>query len=307
MKKEEMASKKRKLRFRLMLATIVTVIVVLVFPTSLGLATISAVGADGFPLLPENLAEISESLAESAEQFAAELFGDYPEKSSDFTSQLLTTYEKARDKDVIIFFNSGGWGWNLAETSSGWLSILGGIQTELRYLGYTSLVLNYQRTERSIIGQIDECVDMLSLYPEKSKNLAYQAEFLTNHIPDLKVILAGESDGTIICDMAMSVLRDNPRVYSIQTGPPFWHKQRAQERSLALTSSGLGPDVFSRGDLLAMLAATLENFFGLPRPVDSAGHIMYYIGAPGHDYRWSYPGVHNPIIDFLYQNFEPKF
>jgi len=302
-----MARKHRRIRLRLTVAMVLVVIVVLVFPASLGVARISTIGTDGFPLLLDDLSAIPQALAEGAEEMAAELFRDDYEKSIDFTSQLLATYEQAKDKDVVLFFNPGGWGWNLAETSAEWLSILGGIQFELRNLGYTSLVLSYQRTEMSLMGQIDEFVSMLSSYPEKSKHLAYGAEFLTSHIPDLKVILAGESDGTIICDMAMSMLKDNPRVYSIQTGPPFWHKQRTLERTLALTSNGLVPDAFSQGDLLAMLAASLENFFGFPRVPDSPGHIMFYIGAPGHDYRWSYPGVYSKITEFLYQNFEPEW
>ena len=294
----------RRRRFRFTLAMIVVFGVVFLFPTSLGLAQISAIGTGGFPLLLEDISDIPESMAQSAEQLAAELFGDYPEKGVDFTDQLLATYEQAKDRDVVIFFNSGGWGWNLADASPGWFSILSGIQVELRNLGCETLVLNYQRTEDNLIGRVDEFMSMISLYPNKAKDLALQVGFLTRHVPGLKVILAGESDGTIICDMAMSILKDNDRVFSIQTGPPFWHKQRATERSLVLTNSGLGPDVFAQGDLFAMLAASLEDFFGFPRDRASPGNIMYYIGAPGHDYHWCYPGVYPEIINFLNHNFK---
>lgn len=299
-------NKHRRLRFRLTLTMMALVIVVLIFPASLGLAQISAIGTGGFPLALDDISDIPESLIESAEQLAAEFFGDSPEKGSDFTTQLLAIYEKAKDKDVVILFNSGGWGWNLADASPGWLSILSGIRLELRDLGYKSLVLNYQRTENNLIGQIDEFISMVSFYPEKASALAHRVKFLTDNLPDLKVIMAGESDGAIISDMAMGILKDNPRVYSIQTGPPFWHKPRMLERSLTLTSSGLRSDVFSQGDLFAMLAASLENFFGFPRGPNSAGNIMYYIGAPGHDYWWQYPGVYSEISDFLYRNFEPE-
>ena len=299
-----MMDKRRKFRFRLTLVMIIVFGGVLLFPTSLGLAQISAIGTGGFPLLREDISEIPESMAQSAEQLAAELFGDYPEKGAGFAEQLLATYEQAKDRDVVIFFNSGGWGWNLAEASPGWLSILSGVQFELKRLGCETLVLNYQRTENNFIGRVDEFVSMISLYPDKARDLALQVEFLTKHIPDLKVILAGESDGTIICDMTMSILKDNPRVFSIQTGPPFWHKQRAWERSLVLKSSGLGPDVFAQGDLFAMLAASLEDFFGFPRDGASSGNIMYHIGAPGHDYWWYYPGVYTEVIDFLDRNFK---
>ncbi len=297
----------RKIRFRLTLALLISLGVVLLFPASLGVAQISAIGSGGNPLLLEDISDIPESLAQSARQLASELFGEYPEKGKSFTSELLATYKKAEENDVVIFFNSGGWGWNLAEASPGWLSILSGIQVELRMLGYKSLVLNYRRTENNLIGQIDEFASMVTLYPEKARGLAYLVKFLTENLPDLKVILAGESNGSVICDMAMNMLKDNPRVFSIQTGPPFWHKQRAPERSLVLTNSGFGPDVFSEGDLFAMLAASLEDLFGFPKGEANSGHIMYYIGAPGHDYRWYYPGVYTRIVDFLHHNFEPKW
>jgi len=285
---------------------IVLIGVVLLFPTSLGLAQISAIGTGGHPLSLDDISSIPGTLTESAEHLAAELFGDFPEKSNGFTSQLLATYERAKESDVLIFFNSGGWGWNLADVSPGWLSILSGMQLELRDLGYRSLVLNYQRTEGNFIGLVDEVLSMISLYPQKARRLAFLVNFLTSNLPDLRVILTGESNGTIICDMTMNLLEDNPRVFSIQTGPPFWHKTKALERSLVLTSNGLGPDVFSQGDLFTMLATSLEGFFGFPRDGSRPGHVMYYIGAPGHDYSWGYPGVYPEVIGFLYRNFEPK-
>ena len=58
----------------------------------------------------------------------------------------------------------------------------------------------------------------------------------------LKVIIAGESTGTVITDKAMGILKNDPRVYSIQTGTPFWHKSSSLERTLLMNTNGATMD-----------------------------------------------------------------
>jgi len=128
-------------------------------------------------------------------------------------------------------------------------------------------------------------------------------EFLTGHIPDLKVIIAGESDGTVISDSTMHLLRDNPRVYSIQTGPPFWHQNVVRERTLVLEDNGMHPDSFSQGDLPTMVIASIKELMGIPQPEENSGRILSFLRAPGHDYRWRYPAVYTKVTGFLENNF----
>jgi hypothetical protein len=128
-------------------------------------------------------------------------------------------------------------------------------------------------------------------------------EFLTTHLPELRVIIAGESNGTIICDQVMSILADNPRVYSIQSGPPFWHDSVPLDRTLVMTYNGRTPDSFSQGEVLTVAQANLRALFGLPEPPNESGAILHFIKAPGHDYWWQYPEVYRQITDFLEQNF----
>ena len=147
---------------------------------------------------------------------------------------------------------------------------------------------------------------MISLYPSQASDLASKIEFLTKHVEDLKVIIVGESNGSIIADTVMNILRNNSQVYSIQTGPPFWHKNITLERTLVLKSNEIIPDSFSQGDILIMLASTLESLFGFPQPGDNSGKILLYMGSPGHEYWWQHPGVRSQIAGFLHQNFELK-
>ena len=285
----------------MILTIVLSLAIVVMVPSSLVPGIAREVGSEGPSLSDYDFSVVPQSVTEDAVELAAELFEDYQEKRDDFVDQLLATYLEAKDKDFILFFNSGGFGWNLLEVSPDWYSIFTGIQSVLDSSGYTSLWLNYQRTADHLEGRLDELMSIISLYPAKARDLAFRVEFLTDHIPDLRVIVCGESNGTLICDMAMNILRDNPRVYSIQTGPPFWHKNIMLDRTLVMRSSGIIPDSFSQGGFFTMLSATLEDFFGFPRSGSISGNILYYVGAPGHEYWWRTPGVYSQITGFLEQ------
>lgn len=298
-----MVSKIRRLGVLVALTAVLLFGIVLVALSYSEVGVTSGIGSAGLSLSTYDLSIVPQSVAEDAAKLATELFGDYQEKYNDFASQLLATYVEAKDKDFVVVFNAGGWGWNLLESSPGWHSIFTGIKSELDKLGYTSLLLDYQRTGETWRGIMDEVVEMLTLYPSKAKNLAYRVEFLTNHIPDLRVIVTGESDGTVISDSAMNILRNNPQVYSIQTGPPFWHKPIMLDRTLVLDNNGRTPDTFSQGDVPTMLWASLKDLLGLPQPEEKSGRILDFLLAPGHDYWWQYPTVYSEITNFLEKNF----
>lgn len=296
-----------KRRIGVVLAIVLPLLVVVLVLTASQVGVTSKIGSGGLPLSASDLSMVPQSVTEDATKLATELFGDVPEEYDDFVNQLLGTYLEAKDKDFVIVFNSGGWGWNLVEASPGWWTIFTGIETELNSSGHTSLLLNYQRTVDSWQGRLDEIVEILNGYSSKSENLACRIEFLTTHIPDLRVILAGESTGAIISDQTMNILADNPDVYSIQTGPPFWHENIMLDRTLVMTDNGLSPDAYSQGDLPTMIRANLRALFGLDKPNAKSGTILRYILAPGHEYWWEYPGVYPEITNFLFTNFSTKY
>lgn len=301
-----MASNIRRLGVLVALTAVLLLGVVLLALSYTEVGIASEIGTGGLPLSTYDLSAVPQSVVEDATRVAMELFGDYQEKYEDFANQLLATYVEAKDKDFVVIFNAGGWGWNLLETSPGWHSIFAGIEAELDNLGYTSLLLDYQRTSEDWRGIIDEGVEMITSYPAKAKELACRVEFLTEHVPDLRVIVTGESDGTVISDRTMNILQDNPQVYSIRTGPPFWHKPIMLDRTLLLDNNGRTPDSFSRGDIPAMLWASLKDLLGLPQPEEESGRILKFLRAPGHDYRWQYPHVYSQITNFLEENFGLK-
>ena len=262
--------------------------------------------AAGFDLATQDFSEVPQSVMDDAAVLATELFGDSLDRYQAFVDQLLASYAQSTDKDFLVVFNSGGWGWNLPQKSPGWSSILSGVQSELDDLGYTSLVLNYRRTDESTWGCVKEFIEVLSNYPSKAMDLTQRVEFLTSHNPDLKIIVAGESNGTVIVDNVMDALQDNQQVYSIQTGSPFWHSPVENERKLVLNDNGTGPDAFNAGDIPAMVWFSLKASLGITHPDDRPGTIFLYLKAPGHDYSWQYPQVCSQIKEFLTVNFETK-
>jgi hypothetical protein len=256
------------------------------------------------PGLPKyDYSAVPQSVLEDATALAREMVGEGRDKLQGFIDQLVATYMEARDTDVVIVFNSGGWGWNLTMETPGWASILDGIKSELDNLGYKSLVLNYRRTSSGVWGCIKEFIEAVARYPRKARELAKRVEFLTDHIPSLKVIVTGESTGTVISDKAMGILQDKPQVYSIQTGTPFWHKPTALDRTLLMNSNGKGIDTFSYGNVPAVVWATFKSWFGLSSTEDNPGNILSWLRAPGHDYSWQYPGVCSEVVKFLANNF----
>ena len=294
----------RKLGILLTLAAVLLLGVFLLAISYIDIGFADLIGEKESPVTINDFSEIPESVAEDATAMAMELYGDCHDEYVEFANQLLTAYIEAKDKDFVVIFNSGGWGNDMLENSPGWRGICQGIEAELDKLGYSSLILDYRRSAESMRGVVKEFVEVVSVYPSKAKNLASRVEFLTRNVPDLKIIVAGESNGVIISDAVMNMLHDNPKVYSIQTGTPFWYKRATLERTLALEGNGMVPDSFSRGDIPAMVIASLKALVGISSPEEEdPGRIFYFVRAPGHDYNWQYPGVNLKITDFLEENF----
>jgi hypothetical protein len=265
--------------------------------TELGIA--SEVGLNMLPESSFDLSAVPQSVVDNAVEMATSLFQGNQEKRKAFVEQLLAMYCEAEDKDVVVLFNPGGWGWNVADSSTGWQTILTGIGTELSESGYKPLLLNYQRSVNSLRGHTKELIEMFTGYSAKAGDLSSRIEFLTENLSGIKIILAGESNGSIICDRVMAMQKDNERVLSIQTGPPFWHRSLNIDRELVLNDNGVIPDSFSRGDFITLARANLLTCFGMFNSDSESGTILLHLQAPGHRYSWLYPEVRSKIENFL--------
>ena len=129
---------------------LLTAVWMALFYTEVGMA--KEIGIHEPELKDFEYAALPQPVIDDAVEMAAEFFDDSAEKIQGFVDQLLATYLEAKDTDVVVVFNSGGWGWNLTPETPGWESILDGIKTQLEELGYRSLVLNYRRTSGGVRG-----------------------------------------------------------------------------------------------------------------------------------------------------------
>jgi hypothetical protein len=284
---------------------VVAVVAVFVISLVVGLTAstvgaVSEVGTEGqYLTLEDDLSYVPQSVLDDARSLSLELLG---KNDDNFVNELLSSFIKSSDKDLVIFFNPGGWGYNVLEQTPGWQSILAGIQSELGIADINSLVLTYQRTVNSIQGHLGELVEMVRGYSSKAKSLAQRIQFLTTHNPHLKVVIAAESMGTLISSKVMEILADNDQVFSIQTGQPPWDRHDSDAKTLVINDNGDIPDSFSEGNIPVIIKANLEKLLLLRRDEDDNGQILGNVAAPGHDYAWYYPLISSEVSLFLDQN-----
>lgn len=296
----------RRVELGVAFAVVLAAVLVIVAPSPRNPGTMYELGLWGEPVNFGGGDEMSwEELYGEASELAQDIYGIGSRESASLANQMLGTYYAATNYDILLIFNSGGWGWSPASEAEGWGSIIEGVAEELRNLGYSVGAMEYQRTTRDMWGPVTEINEILAsavgLPMGKAQELAARIEFLLNNIPGVQLILLGESNGASICEYAFRILSDSDRVYTIQTGPPFWHGSIYSERSLVMRSNGEVDDCFSNGDIFTLIGANLSSLLGVSDT--EPGAILYYVGAPGHEYSWSYPEVAGQIIDFLRLNF----
>ncbi|AII61217.1 hypothetical protein [Dehalococcoides mccartyi] len=253
--------------------------------------------SSGEKLDKDDLSEVPENICNEAAKLAVQFFPDNPAKQSEYQKNLLAAYLTIKNIDLLLLFNPGGFGYARISASKGWESITTGISGLTKSWGLRTLVLDYQRTAHSLTGKFSEVLASSSHSVSKARELSSKLIFLLKYLPNLKIVLGSESNGSVSANNTLLFLKDNPSVVSIETGPPVWHKGFDHERRLLLRSNGLVPDSFSYGDIKTILSANFMALFG--RSPKSPGNVLLYIGAPGHEYSWEHAEVKNQITNFL--------
>ena len=205
----------------------------------------------------------------------------------------------ATQNDVIIIFNSGGWGNTPLEKAEDFAPIIEEIEKTLKDWGYNSLVIPYIRTKDDFLGKITGAKDFLSSFKSSSEILAEKVEFLVEQFPDKKIIMAGLSSGAALVDETIEEISENSQIYAIEVGTPFWTETFESENILQLNNDG--KDSLSAGEIRTLLFTLIKAPFkwisskvsGQNLPFSQAFH------APGHDYFWDSPEVGSQIVSFL--------
>jgi hypothetical protein len=261
----------------------------------------------------------SKSIVEQqAWQTAAKVVGASKKGQEQFVAELLGLYYKVKDSDLVIFCMPGGWGKKpLADNSEG-RSWLIGMETEIAKLGYRYCQVDDIRTGNGLFAYLFELKEQLTHYPSKAKEVAAEIDFLTQQVKGLKVVITGQSNGAAFAGEVITRLKDNPEVYSIQVGIPFWHRVAQASRSLVIDNNGIGADALTDRDLLSLVKVNLGKIFIINHapsftPIDwviTRAILVFWpynfgwgLKAPGHKYMWEYPGVGPAIEKFLVSNF----
>lgn len=192
--------------------------------------------------------------------------------------------EISQNADVIIIFNSGGWGDTPFEEAKDFAPIIEGIQETLEDLGYNSLVIPYKRTKNDFLGKIAGAKDFLSSFKSSSEVLAEKVEFLNKNLPDKKIIMAGLSAGGAFVNETMKKISEETKgsVYGVSAGAPFWSEKVESENILYLDNNGR--DILAAGDIKSLV-------FSLFSRKDQI--------TAGHWYSWDAAEVGPQIVTFL--------
>jgi len=209
------------------------------------------------------------------------------------------------NNDVIIIFNSGGWGNTPLGKAQDFAPIIDGIQRTLSERGYNSVVIPFDRTKNTFLGKMSGTKDFLNSFDFSSEILAKDLEFLTENLPDKKIILAGLSAGGAFTNKTMEKIPDKTKnsVYAIAAGMPFWSEPCPSENILFLDNNG--KDALSEGELKSLVPSLIKAPFRWILSKINGQNFTFSqaFHASGHDYYWSSSGVGSPIVTFLENKF----
>ena len=207
----------------------------------------------------------------------------------------------AAQNDVIIIFNSGGWGNTPLEEAKDFALITEGIEKTLKDFGYNSLVIPYIRTKDNFLGKIAGARDFLNSFQTSSEILAEKVNFLTENLPDKKIIIAGLSAGGALVDQTYEKISEEAKnsVYAIAAGIPFWQETFESENILLLDNNG--KDTLSAGEIKSLISALVKAPFKWISSKINGDDLTFsqVLQAPGHDYLWDSPEVGLQIVTFL--------
>ncbi len=209
------------------------------------------------------------------------------------------------DRDVIIIFNSGGWGNTPLEEAEDFAPAIKGIEKTLDSWGYRSVVIPYKRTKDGLLGKFWGIKDSFSSFRFSSENLAEKVEFLIENLPDKKIIIAGLSNGASLVDESMEKISTNTQnsVYAIVAGIPFWSEPYESENILHLSNNK--KDTLSTGEVKSLVFSLIKAPFVWIEARINGQNLPFSkaIQVPGHNYFWSSPEVGPEIVTFLEDKF----
>ena len=91
--------------------------------------------------------------------------------------QLQEALSAANNKDVIIIFNSGGWGNTPFEQEDDFAPIIKWVEGTLDQWGYRSVVIPYNRVKSDFSGKVVGAKEFFNSFQYSADNLSKEIEF----------------------------------------------------------------------------------------------------------------------------------
>jgi pimeloyl-ACP methyl ester carboxylesterase len=211
--------------------------------------------------------------------------------------------ELAKDNDIVILFNSGGWGNTPAEKAVDFDSVIRGIQVTLNSWGHSSITVSYYRTVNSLSGKVAGLRDFFNSFRFSSAFLAREVEILAEKLPDKKIILVGLSAGGALVDKTYGLISKKSKnsVMAIAAGIPFWANNFSSGDILYLDNNGRDKLVTGKVEnLFAALIVSPLEWLAARISGQNVSLIAVRNQIIGHFYDWSLTAP--KIVPFLEKN-----
>jgi len=223
--------------------------------------------------------------------FCPEFFPENP--------QIKEILNSVSQNDVIIIFNSGGWGDTPLEKAEDFLPIIKGLQNTINEWGYSSVVIPYTRTKDNFLGRISSFRGTLFGFQKQAGILSDEIKEYLSENPGKKVVIAGLSNGAAFVEDTIKKVPATLKnqVLAIEVGIPFWKKKLNSENILRLTRQNQDP--LSKGELkilvFTLVKTPIKWFLAKVSGKEISLSQAAYI--PGHEYSWE--EVRPEMISFL--------
>jgi hypothetical protein len=199
-----------------------------------------------------------------------------------FEQELMKAGENS---DVVIVFNSGGWGTVPFDQAFDFNSIINETKNLIEQKDYKVSIVQYYRTKENFFAKIASLKDMLFNFPDSSKVFSERINKFLEENPNDKIIMAGLSNGASFVDAAMDDLKDQGNVWAIELGAPFWKNNTKSDNIISYNNQA---DILANGKLVQILFSliktpfvwTYNNVLGNHISISQAMHVN------GHDYYW---------------------
>ncbi|MBN1190053.1 MAG: hypothetical protein JXA46_09905 [Dehalococcoidales bacterium] len=215
-------------------------------------------------------------------------------------------YDSALQYDVLIVFNSGGWGDATLEQADDFTPILNGMIKTLTRQGYRAGIMEYTRTLSSLSGRISGTKDQLLSFKHSSYLQVKDMIYLSETFPEKYFILAGFSTGGGLAGRALKSLTGRSNIFGLMVGVPGWFPTHYSERTLVLNNSGRDPVSCGRVNTIALTVFKAPLIWIASQFNNRKLSLALALQLPDHDYSWSSPEVGPPVTSFIQSRFSSR-